>query len=196
MAQERARQEQTRREATRLKTLAEEKAISQKEFDDAISAQKLSDATLQAAEANLRQAELNLSYTRVTAPVSGVADAWPVPRQPGDRGQESSLLTTMNQVDPIWVRFSLSESDLATLPDKRLDRIKSAEVRLALPDGSPYPVKGRLNFAATRSTPGSPRRSCARNFAIRACACFPASSCGSRWRRASATTCSSCPRPR
>jgi len=42
-------------------------AISQKEFDDAISAQKLSDATLQSAEANLRQAELNLSYTKVTA---------------------------------------------------------------------------------------------------------------------------------
>src|SRR6266850_1024670 len=154
MAQERARQEQTRREATRLKTLAEEKAISQKEFDDAISAQKLSDATLQAAEANLRQAELNLSYTRVTAPVSGVAGR--MARSEGSlvtAGQDSSLLTTMNQVDPIWVRFSLSESDLATLPDKRLDRIKSAEVRLALPDGSPYPLKGRLNFAATQIDP-------------------------------------------
>jgi len=154
MAQERARQEQTRREATRLKTLAEEKAISQKEFDDAISAQKLSDATLQAAEANLRQAELNLSYTRVTAPVSGVAGR--MARSEGSlvtSGQDSSLLTTMNQVDPIWVRFSLSESDLATLPDKRLDRIKSAEVRLALPDGSPYPLKGRLNFAATQIDP-------------------------------------------
>src|SRR5712691_11249437 len=145
MAQERARQEQTRREATRLKTLAEEKAISQKEFDDAISAQKLSDATLQAAEANLRQAELNLSYTRVSAPVSGIAGRM--------ARSDSSLLTTMNQVDPIWVRFSLSESDLAKLPDKRLDRIKSTEVRLALPDGSPYPLKGRLNFAATQIDP-------------------------------------------
>jgi membrane fusion protein (multidrug efflux system) len=154
IAQERARQEQTRREAARLKTLAEEKAISQKEFDDAMSAQKLSDATLQAAEANLRQAELNLSYTRVTAPVSGVAGR--MARSEGSlvtAGQDSSLLTTMNQVDPIWVRFSLSESDLAKLPDKRLDRIKSAEVRLALPDGSPYPLKGRLNFAATQIDP-------------------------------------------
>ena len=154
MAQERARQEQTRREAARLKTLAEEKAISQKEFDDAISAQKLSDATLQAAEANLRQAELNLSYTRVTAPVSGVAGR--MARSEGSlvtAGQDSSLLTTMNQVDPIWVRFSLSESDLAKLPDKRLDRMKSAGVRLALPDGSPYPLKGRLNFAATQIDP-------------------------------------------
>src|SRR6266699_5141653 len=137
MAQERARQEQTRSEAARLKTLADEKAISQKEFDDAISAQKLSDATLQAAEANLRQAELNLSYTRVTAPISGVAG-----RMAGSAGslvtagQDSSLLTTMNQVDPVWIRFSLSESDLAKLPDRRLDRINAAEVLLALPDGS------------------------------------------------------------
>src|SRR5260221_1888166 len=143
MAQERARQEQTRREATRLKTLAEEKAISQKEFDDAISAQKLSDATLQAAEANLRQAELNLSYTPVTAPVSGVAGR--MARSEGSlvtAGQDSSLLTTMNQVDPIWGRFSLSESDLAKLPHKRLDRIKSAEGRPPLPHRSPHPPHG------------------------------------------------------
>src|SRR5437867_7768000 len=154
MAQERARQEQTRREASRLKKLADEKAISQKEFDDATSAQKLSDATLQSAEANLHQAELNLSYTRVTAPVSGVAGR--MARSEGSlvtAGQDSSLLTTINQVNPIWIRFSLSGSDLAKLPDKRLDHIKSVEVRLALPDGSPYPLKGRLNFAATQIDP-------------------------------------------
>lgn len=154
IAQERARQEQTGREAVRLKALAEEKAISQKEFDDAISAQKMSNATLQAAEANLRQAELNLSYTLVTAPVSGVAGR--IARSEGSlvtAGQESSLLTTMNQVDPVWIRFSLSESDLAKVPDRSPERIKSAEVRLILPDGSLYPLKGRLNFAATQIDP-------------------------------------------
>jgi membrane fusion protein (multidrug efflux system) len=154
MAQERARQEQTRREAARLKKLAEEKAISQKEFDDATSAQRMSDATLQAAEANLHQAELNLSYTLVTAPVRGIAGR--MARSEGSlvtAGQDSSLLTTINQVNPIWIRFSLSGSDLAKLPDKRLDHIKSAEVRLVLSDGSPYPLKGRLNFAATQIDP-------------------------------------------
>jgi len=154
MAQERARQEQTRREAARLKKLAEEKAISQKEFDDATSAQKLSDATLQSAEANLHQAELNLSYTLVTAPVSGVAGR--MARSEGSlvtAGQDSSLLTTINQVNPIWIRFSLSGSDLAKLPDKRLDHTKGVEVRLVLPDGSLYPLKGRLNFAATQIDP-------------------------------------------
>ena len=77
----------------------------------------------------LHQAELNLSYTLVTAPVSGIAGR--IARSEGSlvtAGQDSSLLTTMNQVDPIWIRFSLSESDLAKLPGKRFDRIKSAEV--------------------------------------------------------------------
>src|SRR5947208_8223833 len=99
-----------------------------------MSAQKPSDATLQAAQANLRQAELNLSYTRVTAPVSGVAGR--IARSEGSlvtAGQDSSLLTTMNQVDPIWIRFSLSESDLAMLPDRRIERIKSVETRRSLP---------------------------------------------------------------
>ncbi|NBS57745.1 MAG: efflux RND transporter periplasmic adaptor subunit [Betaproteobacteria bacterium] len=106
LAQERARNEQAKREAGRLKALAEEKAISQREYDDATSTAKLSDATLQVAEANVKQAELNLSYTLVTAPVAGVSGR-------GARSEGSlisigadSLLTTINQVDPIWVRFS------------------------------------------------------------------------------------------
>jgi membrane fusion protein (multidrug efflux system) len=151
LAQERARQEQTGREAVRLKKLAEERAISQKEFDDAVSAQKLSAATLQAAEANVRQAELNLSYTRVTAPVSGVTGR--IARSEGSlvtAGQDSSLLTTLIQVEPAWVRFSLSESDLAKVPGGKLNAGGNQDVRVILPDESLYPLKGRLNFAATQ----------------------------------------------
>ena len=153
LAQERARNEQAKRESARLQQLAEQKAISQKEYDDATSALKLSDATLQGAEANVRQAELNLSYTHVTAPVSGVTG-----RMAHSEGSlistgQDSLLTTINQVNPIWVRFSLSGSDLMQLPDGKLNRSSPAEVRLTLPDGSRYPDKGRLNFAANQIDP-------------------------------------------
>jgi membrane fusion protein (multidrug efflux system) len=152
LAQEQARQEQTKREAGRLKELAEQKAISQKEFDDAVSAQKLSSASLQAAEARVREAQLNLSYTRVTAPVSGLTG-----RSVRSEGSlvntgTDSLLTTIVQVDPIWVRFSIAESDLAKLPDRRLDP-KAADVRLVLNDGSDYPIKGRINFSAAQIDP-------------------------------------------
>lgn len=153
LAQEQARNDQARRESARLKQLAEQKAISQKEYDDASSNLKLSNATLQAAQANVRQAELNLSYTDVTAPVSGVSGR--AARSEGSliSAGADSLLTTINQVDPIWVRFSLSESDLAKLPQRRLVRGAPLEVRLAFPDGTRYPGKGQLNFAATQIDP-------------------------------------------
>ena len=153
LAQEQARNEQSRRESVRLKQLAVEKAISQKEFDDAISNLKLSDATLQAAEAKVREAELNLSYTSVAAPVSGVSGR--AVRSEGSliTPGADSLLTTISQVDPIWVRFSLAESDLAKLPQRRLVRGAQVEVKLILADGAPFPGKGQLNFAATQIDP-------------------------------------------
>ncbi len=150
LAQERARNEQANREAARLKALAAERAISQKEFDDATSTSKLSAATLQAAEANVKQAELNLSYTLVTAPVAGVTGR--AVRSDGSliTAGADSLLTSIYQVDPIWVRFSLSESDLAQLPGGRLARGAGTELKLVLPDGKPYEGRGRLNFTATQ----------------------------------------------
>ena len=150
LAQEQARNEQSRRESGRLKQLAAEKAISQKEYDDATSNLKLSDATLQAAEARVRDAELNLSYTSVVASVSGVSGR--AVRSEGSliTAGADSLLTGISQVDPIWVRFSLAESDLAKLPQRRLVRGAPVEVSLSLPDGTRYPGKGRLNFAATQ----------------------------------------------
>ncbi len=153
LAQEQARNDQARREAARLKALAEQKAISQKEYDDAGSTLKLSNAALQAAQANVRQAELNLSYTDVVAPVSGVTGR--AARSEGNlvSAGADSLLTTISQVDPIWVRFSLAESDLAKLPQRRLPRDAQAQVNLVLPDGSKYPGKGRLNFAANQIDP-------------------------------------------
>ncbi len=150
LEQEQARNDQARRESARLKLLAEQKAISQKEYDDASSSLKLSNATLQAVQANVRQAELNLSYTDVTAPVSGVSGR--AARSEGSliTAGADSLLTSISQVDPIWVRFSLSESDLAKLPQRRLIRGAAVEVGLVLPGGERYPGKGRLNFAATQ----------------------------------------------
>ena len=150
LAQEQARNDQAKRESARLKQLAEQKAISQKEADDAGSSLRLSNATLQAVQANVHQAELNLSYTEVTAPVSGVSGR--AVRSEGSliTAGADSLLTSISQVDPIWVRFSLSETDLAKLPQRRLIRGAPVEVGLILPGGASFPGKGRLNFAATQ----------------------------------------------
>jgi membrane fusion protein, multidrug efflux system len=154
LAQEAARNEQMRREAARMKELIGQRAISQKELDDAQSNAKLSDASLQSAQSRVKEAELNLSYTKVDAPVGGVTG-----RSQHSEGSLIStsgadgLLTTLSQVDPVWVRFSLSESDLAKLPGGRLTRNSNPDIRLVLPDGSIYPVTGHLNFAAAQIDP-------------------------------------------
>jgi membrane fusion protein (multidrug efflux system) len=148
--QERAKNEQSRREAGRLKQLAVEKAISQKEFDDATSTFKQSEASVAAAEAKVREAELNLSYTRVTAPIAGVSGR--AQRSEGslvNAGTDSALLTTISQTNPIWVRFSFSESEYTQL--RRV--AKKAEVKLVQPDGQVIATNGHLNFTASTMDP-------------------------------------------
>jgi membrane fusion protein, multidrug efflux system len=149
-----ARLEQSRRESARLTDLVAQRAISQKEFDDAGTTTRLSEALFHAAESRVRDAELNLSYTTVTAPVGGITGR----AQHSDGSLISAsgpdgLLTTLSQADPVWVRFSLSESDLAKLPGGRLNRAVSPEIRLVMPDGSTFPGKGRLNFTASQIDP-------------------------------------------
>ena len=112
LAQERSRNEQTSREADRLRDLAAKRAISAREADDAGSNFKTSNASVQAAEARIREAELNLSYTSVAAPIAGVTGR--ALRSQGslvNAGNDSSLLTTVSQTDPIWVRFALAETE-------------------------------------------------------------------------------------
>jgi membrane fusion protein (multidrug efflux system) len=150
LAQATAQVDQARREEARLKPLVQDRAVSRKEYDDATSSRQLAEAAIQQANASIRQAELNLSYTRVVAPLPGITG-----RAEHSIGTlittdaNGSLLTTINQVSPVWVRFSLAEGDLAKLPDGRLNRATPVVMELLLPDGSSYPLKGRLNFAAT-----------------------------------------------
>ena len=143
LAQEQAKLEQAQREARRLKPLAEMQAIAQREADDAVTAQRTAEASVAAAQAKVRDAELNLSYTAVTAPIAGISG-----RAEKSQGSLVSptdgLLTKVVQTDPIWVRFSFSESELAQL--KGGERGASANVRLLGNEGQPLGVGGKLNF--------------------------------------------------
>ncbi len=151
LAQERARNEQATRESGRLKELAEKRAISQKEYDDSTSTLKLSNAALALAEANVRQAELNLSYTTVTAPVGGVSGRSLKSEGSLVTAGTDSLLTSLSQIDPIWVRFSLVASDFAKVPGGRLTRGGGNEVALTMADGTAHAKTGRINFAASQT---------------------------------------------
>jgi len=137
-----AKAEQTAREMNRLKGLIEAKAISQKEYDDAASNNAI-------AQTALRQAELNLSWTTVTAPVGGTTGR--AAKSEGNliTAGADSLLTSIYQSNPIWVRFSLGDSDLAKLAGGRVTERNVTGVEMILANGSVYPKKGKLNFLAS-----------------------------------------------
>lgn len=141
LAEAKAKADQASREMSRLKGLIEAKAISQKEYDDTVSNNAI-------AQAALHQAQLNLSWTTVTAPVAGTTG-----RAAKSEGNlvsvgADSLLTSVYQSNPIWVQFSLGNSDLARLAGGRVTHKNVSGVQLVLPDGTTYSKTGKLNFLA------------------------------------------------
>lgn len=151
LAETQARLERARLEADRLQRLLAERAISQREHDDALANRRQLEASLLAARARVREAELNLSYTTVDAPIAGIAGR--ALRSEGSlvtAGGESSLLTTITRTDPIWVRFSLPEPEYAQL---RTAGERAATVSLVLPGGTAYGRTGRLNFTGSTVDP-------------------------------------------
>ncbi|MEI7612890.1 MAG: efflux RND transporter periplasmic adaptor subunit [Betaproteobacteria bacterium] len=138
----RAKADQSAREEARLKGLIAHQAISQKEYDDAVSANAM-------AQAALRQARLNLSWTTVTAPVSGTSGR--AVKSEGNliNTSDASLLTSVYQSNPMWARFGLAESDVASLPDGQLKAEMVGGVEMILPDGSQYSQQGKINFLAS-----------------------------------------------
>ena len=150
LAQEQARLDRLQLEARRLRGLVEERAVSQREYDDIASASKQAQAAVQSAEARVREAELNLSYTTVRAPIAGITGR--ALRSEGSlvtAGTEAGLLTTLVRADPVWVRFSLSDDEHRQLRAAK----RPGKVRLVMPGGEVFPAAGRLNFAASTVDP-------------------------------------------
>ncbi|MBI1422326.1 MAG: efflux RND transporter periplasmic adaptor subunit [Gammaproteobacteria bacterium] len=133
----RAELDKARRNAERFKPLHQEKAISQKDYEDVLSNQVIAEANLKSAQARLTQAKLDLEYTRVEAPITGTAGR--ALRSEGNyvTGPEV-LLTTVTQSDPIYVLFGISDEER-----RELNR-ESAAGRLVLPQDGAYAVTVKL----------------------------------------------------
>ena len=151
LAQQKARLVQTQREEVRLKQLLETKSISQREYDNAVSDQAIANASLQQYKALLNEAQLNLSYAKVKAPASGIAGRF-LYSEGALVSANTSLLTTIVQTSPIWVRFSLSDSELAQLGGMLTEETVQG-IALILPDGTQYAESGKLNFSASSIDP-------------------------------------------
>ena len=151
LAQQKARLVQTQREEVRLKQLLETKSISQREYDNAVSDQAIANASLRLYKALLNEAQLNLSYAKVKAPASGIAGRF-LYSEGALVSANTSLLTTIVQTSPIWVRFSLSDSELAQLGGMLTEETVQG-IALILPDGTQYAESGKLNFSASSIDP-------------------------------------------
>jgi membrane fusion protein (multidrug efflux system) len=146
---------QSQRQATRLKPLIEANAVSQKDYDDATSGAQVATANVKVARAQLNQARLNLTYARVDAPITGVAS-----RALKSEGALVSgpdvLLTTVSQVNPIYVNFGIPDSDQLKLRrdieagQVRLPPDGKLNVQVKLADGTVYGKTGKLDFSDIR----------------------------------------------
>lgn len=160
LAAAQARLAQAKREAERLRPLIEAKAASRQDLDSAESNQQVARADVLAAEASLREARLNLDYTRVESPLAGIAGR-AIPSEGALLAGPESLLTRVTQIDPAHVRFGLPDSDQLRLQrgavagEIRLPPGNRFEVRVTLPDGGAYPAAGELDFTSVQVDEGT-----------------------------------------
>lgn len=149
--EQRVRVERTRREEHRMQQLITKNFVSQRAYDAAIADHAVEKAALMSAKTRVERAELNLSYTKVTAPVAGVSG-----RSQFSEGAlvsaNTSLLTTIVQLSPIWVRFSFSDNELGRFGGQLTEK-NVRYVTLILADGTEYPHQGKVNFAASKIDP-------------------------------------------
>ena len=150
--------DQAKRNAARLKPLYEAKAVSQKEYDDATSGEQVTNANVKAAQAAVTEARLNLSYTRVEAPISGITSR--ALQSEGSLVQaQQTLLTKISQIDPVHVIFSFTEAEHLKFTHAmadgslRLPKDGRFDVRLKLADGSEYARPGKVDFTDVRVDP-------------------------------------------
>lgn len=153
LSQQKARLDNAKTNLDRVKPLAEKKAVSQKDLDDALGIYYTSSAAVEGAKAKIVQAELNLGYTTIMSPLKGLS-SFAIKREGSYIGMTTdSLLTYVAQLDPMWVEFSISENQIL----KNRDQIKQGLIRepdedelgvsVILADGTTYPHTGKITFA-------------------------------------------------
>ena len=148
VAEAEAQLARTHQDVARYEPLVAKNAISREEYDTAVALEKAASATVDASKALAERAEIDLSYTKVTAPEDGLIGKTEV--YPGTlvgRGQ-STLLTRISRIDPIHVRFTFSEQDYLEYARRKSEGKNSEGVpfQLVLADGTVHPQPGSLVF--------------------------------------------------
>ena len=146
LAQAQANYANAKTAADRARTLLPQKFISQADYDNALAAERTAAASVQAALAAVQAAGINLGYASVRAPIAGRAGQQQVTEGALVGQGDATLLTTIDQIDPLYVNFSLSVSELEQIRAAQ-SGAGAAQVQVFLQDGTPYPHAGTLDFS-------------------------------------------------
>lgn len=139
----------------RIRPLAEQNAVSQSDLDSSVALHEAAISSVEAAEANLRAANIQLSYTKIFSPINGIIGK--TKAKVGDfvgRSPNPVILNTVSQIDTVLVEFFITESQylhlgrryLSSDPDTRDTTDQTPNLELILADGSLYEHKGRYDF--------------------------------------------------
>src|SRR6266446_1998460 len=152
LGQQDARLANARQTLERVQGLSEKNVVSRQDLDDATNSERAAAASVEAAKAKVAEAELNLGYTTIRAPITGLS-SFATKHDGSYIGQgENSMLTYVAAIDPIWVKFSASENYWLRLQEEvKAGRLvvppdDAFDVEVVLGDGRIHPQKGRLTF--------------------------------------------------
>jgi membrane fusion protein, multidrug efflux system len=161
LASAQARVERAAQELRRYEQLSAQKNATANELDEVRTEHRVAQAAVAQEKARFDKAELDLGYTTIKSPIDGVTE-----RARKDVGSyiddaQSGLLTVVRQVDPIYVRYAVSEQDLLRWQRQResgqvkVPDVTRLELEITLGDGRPYPHHGRINFIDVRVDPAT-----------------------------------------
>jgi membrane fusion protein (multidrug efflux system) len=147
----------------RIRPLAEAKAVSESDLDSAVALYEASIASVQAAQANLRAANIQLSYTKIHAPISGLIGV--TKAKVGDfvgREPNPVILNVVSRIDTVLVQFFITETQYLTASRMLMEEQEGGDpdtaaddLELILADGSLYPHKGKVDFADRNVDPAT-----------------------------------------
>lgn len=140
----RAALSQAQIDVRRYTPLVAQKAVSQAELDKALSMEKAATAEVEADQAALNNAQLNLGWTTVTSPITGIAGVAKVGI--GDLMTPITVMTTVSSVDPIYVDINVAEQDYLRFRREKSGEAAGQNLELILGDGTVFPRRGRALF--------------------------------------------------
>ncbi|MEE9902735.1 MAG: AdeA/AdeI family multidrug efflux RND transporter periplasmic adaptor subunit [Acinetobacter haemolyticus] len=157
LLQQQANLSSLRTKLNRYQQLVSSNAVSKQEYDDLLGQVRVSEAQVAAAQAQVKNAEVDFGYSTIRSPISGQSGRSSVTAGALVTANQTAPLVTIQQLDPIYVDINQSSAELLRLRQQlskgSLSNSNNTKVKLKLEDGSDYPVEGQLAFSDARVNP-------------------------------------------